>query len=79
MKNNALFSQEEIDRLKNTSDPGLRALVDSLLNDAERALAGEGGNLRLLGFAYAYTGDPRYVERARRILRNLAEWAEMKD
>ena len=71
MKPNALFSEEEIERLKTASDPGLRALVDGLLADAARGAERGSCDMRLLGFAYACTGDRRYADCARRILLDL--------
>ena len=79
MKDNALFSKKEIARLKTSADPALRALVDGLLADAERGAASGSCDLRLLGFAYCYTGDRKYFECARRILLALAgeeSWIE---
>ena len=75
MKPSALFTEEEIERLKTTADPGLRTLVGGLLADAERGADRGSCDMRLLGFAYACTGDRRYVDCARRILLDLV-WEE---
>ena len=67
MGRNVYYSEEEIAKLKNSSDPDLRALADGLLADAERG----NSDMRLLGFAYAVTGDRKYADQARRVLLDL--------
>ncbi len=67
MLNNAVFTVEEIEKLKNTKDGALASFVGTLLEEAKN-----GGGYELLALAYYYTGDKSYFERARRSMLNTA-------
>ena len=67
MFNNAFFTEEEILRIKDTPDAGLRAYAADLLRKAENSLE-RCSDFYLLGFGYFMTGDAKYFERARRVL-----------
>ena len=56
MINNAVFSLEEVESIKNTKSEKLKAL-------AEKVIASPDG-IRELAFAYYYTGDEKYWESA---------------
>ena len=68
MFNEVFFSEDEIERLRGYGSEELRGLISALLEDART-----GDDLRLLGFACAWTKDPAYFARARRILLDTAE------
>ncbi len=72
MLHKAYFTEEEILKLKNTTNPELRKIVDKLLEDAERALK-NGGGFASLGFGYYYTGNKDYIEVARKEFKNHLE------
>lgn len=73
MLNPAFFTEEEILKLKNATDPELRKLVDRLAEDAEKALENGGGGFYTLGFGYYYTGKKEYIELARKEFKNQLE------
>ena len=73
MLNTAFYTEEEILKLKNTTDPELRKIVDVLVADAEKALENGGGGFHTLGFGYYYAGNKAYIDLARKELKNQLE------
>lgn len=63
MLNNAVYTMEEIERLKNLQDENDKALLAEILKEAEEALTKE--DRQNLGFAYLITGDKRYFEKTK--------------
>ncbi len=67
MYKNAFFTEEEILRIKNTTDEGERKFAEELLAEAEGLIANPDSlshNYELLGYGYYYTGKPEYIEKA---------------
>lgn len=73
MYKTAFFTEEEILKLKNTTNPELRKLVDSLAAGAEKALENGGGDFTTLGFGYYYTGKKEYIDLALKEFKNQLE------
>ena len=73
MLNPAFFTEEEILKLKNTTDPELRKLVDKMVADTEKALENGGGGFTTLAFGYYYTGKKEYIDLARKEFKNQLE------
>ena len=80
---NLFYTNEDIIRVKNSSNPELKAFVDKILEEAEKHLGedvgsfmgfpSKGGKIQLLGFAYNYTGKKEYLEKARQIMKHKIE------
>lgn len=75
MLSDAVFTENDIIMLKNTSDAALREVTGRLLEQAKEALA-RADSLKLLGFGYFYTGDRAYFEKAREVMRRKVEHEE---
>lgn len=76
MINNALFSEQEINNLKNATDIGEKKLADEMLDAAEKMISGElSPSISFLGFGYYYTGNREYLEKARELMHNQVEKA----
>jgi len=73
MLNPAFFSEEEILKLKNTTNPELKKVVEVLVKGAEKTLEDNGGWIHNLGFGYYYSGNEKYIELARKELKNQLE------
>ena len=70
MLNTAFFTEEELLKLKNATDPELKKLADSLFEGAEKALENGGGGFITLALGYYTTGNKEYIELAKKELQN---------
>ncbi|MBQ2880914.1 MAG: heparinase II/III family protein [Clostridia bacterium] len=73
MYKTAFFTEEEILKLKNTTNPELRKLVDTLAERSAKALENGGGDFITLGFGYYYTGNKEFIDLARKEFKNQLE------
>ena len=69
---NAVFSLDELESIKQSKNERTKDLLKSVLSEAENVKgAGEGASLLSLGFAYYYTGDIKYVEKAKEVMHTV--------
>ena len=83
MINNYLFSLEEIEKIKNSKNEKVKHVIDLTLKRADmflesKAVPGDFGRIikgetEILGFAYYYTGDKKYFEKARETMLAFCE------
>ncbi len=73
MYKTAYFTEEEILKLKNATDPELRKLVDNIAAGAEKALENGAGGFLTLGFGYYYTGKKEFIDLAIKEFKNQLE------
>ena len=83
MFSNILFSEEDILRIKESKDEKLQEYVSKALEDAEKLLdeakdnpfsvLGRSDKIQLIGFAYNYTKNERYLEKAIELMKHKVE------
>lgn len=83
MFSNILFTEEDILKIKNTQDTALKEYVAKALEDAENMLnfendkfytfGGKCEQIQLMGFAYNYTKNEKYAEKAKEMMRHKVE------
>ena len=78
MIKNILFTKEEVLKLKNSEDEGLKALIEEIMNRAKDTLTFDLATvpgatnidaIQHLGFGYFYTGDEAYVNKVIEIMK----------
>ena len=83
MFSNIFFTDEDILKIKNSNNPELKAYVEETLAEAERlihseqnefaGLLGRFEQIMIVCFAYKYTGNKEYEDKAREILKYKIE------
>ena len=74
MLNNAIFSLDEIIKIKNSQDENLKKLLNEYLKDAEEALEKEDRQSpELMALAYYVTGEDKYFEKVKKDMLALCE------
>ena len=83
MLNDYLFSLDEIEKIKNSNNERIKYIVDLTLKRADsflekKAVPGDFGRIikgetEILGFAYYFTGDKKYFEKARETMLTFCE------
>ena len=74
MLSNAIFTVEEIKKIRESENKRTKDTVAILLESAKKSLESvENADLELMGFAYYYTEDEAYFKKAKETMKNLCE------
>lgn len=74
MLSNAIFTVEEIKKIRKSENKRTKDTVAILLESAKKSLESEeNADLELMGFAYYYTEDEAYFKKAKETMKNLCE------